>query len=331
MTADSSLKSSQHGTTSAVSASCVQRKRRLSCVMRTRSCSLCSTSGRPSRATCSLSSLTSGALGPPSCRAGNVRSSGNASSSVLRQNTTGDSWVRLDRVDGMLTSVDAFAVWKAAYRAKMAKKPYRARRRLQGSPGLEAEPRVPERQTASRYKYGSRSPLQADAARERQHERVLPGADYRDETTHRATPARPHNRPSMPNLDRARLSDARQPRRSLPAPAGASGSGTSSRTGSPERLRGPTSVASEPAYSRLRSELASKDRERDRVVSDETRPRLGRRVGSGSSGGEPGVGSGVGAGITSADLAGRRRGSVGGGSPTDGMSELVRALRYGRG
>lgn len=216
----------------------------------------------------------------------------------------------------LLIAVDAFSVWKAAYRAKMAKKPYRARRRLQGSPAFDvsADP-APER-VPMRHRYGSRSPLPEI---ERERERVLPPRRDRDAPSY-------HHRPSMPNLQRTQA--ANRPRRSLP-PAAPRADG--SRTASPERP-GPTSVVSEPAYSRLRSELASgKDRgEREpgvRVVSDEGRGGvIGKRVGSGASSRSGGAASGGEAGI-GAGIDGRAAGSPGAGG---GMSELVRALRYGR-
>lgn len=213
--------------------------------------------------------------------------------------------------------VDAFLGWRDAYRTKMAKKPYRSRRRMQGSPAFDSAAPIQSRMA----RYGSRSPLpEIERDRERPRERAPPRRDDRN-----ATPN--YHRPSMPNLTRT---PATRPRRSLP-PAAAQPS-PRKRVGSPDRDAGPTSVASEPAYSRLRSELARDRAEvgggRDpgsRAVSDE----VGRRVGSGGSS-RSGVSAGeLGRGeAASRSVSGSRSGSPSLGK--SGMSELVRALRYGR-
>ncbi|BEI86925.1 hypothetical protein CcaverHIS002_0702710 [Cutaneotrichosporon cavernicola] len=167
--------------------------------------------------------------------------------------------------------VDALSVWKSAYRAKMAKKPYRARRRLQGSSFDESV-------------YGRRSPLD-----EPRYGRRSPGLPEVERVRERA---KPKARPSLPNLGRTPV-----PRRSL------------ARDASP--VCASASVSSEPAYSRLRSELRGpwSGSGREAIAGAASEGRLSgvaSRVASGSSRG-------------SEDRQEKEK------SP--GMSELVRALR----
>jgi protein SFI1 len=162
--------------------------------------------------------------------------------------------------------VDALTVWKSAYRAKVAKKPYRARRRLQGSSYDESQ-------------YGRRSPLD-DPPRRYSPSPGLPEVERVRERN------KPKARPSLPNLGRtpARRSFARDT--------------------SPSR--GPASVSSEPAYSRLRREMRA--------------PGSGRDPGAGA-GSEGRVASG------SSRLTSGSSRTSGEGREGPRTSELVRALR----